>query len=233
MKLVINLLVVATAQAMAEALALGRKAGLGWHLLLDTIAQSTIASPWLKVKAGLMKQRDFTPTMTTRLILKDIDLMLAAAQASGVQMPVTSATRQVMQAAIDAGYGERGLHGDHQARRETVRPVLGNGGLTSGPGRAHGRSRCTSPAQRRGDRRLARRADRGQPVSPDGLGYPCVRTDHWRARRAGRRYHDPARVGRGVPGRRRGRGALRNRASRENRAGRLGPNRGAARLFLR
>lgn len=106
MKLVINLLVVATAQAMAEALALGRKAGLGWQLLLDTIAQSTIASPWLKVKAALMKQRDFTPTMTTRLILKDIDLMLAAGRANGVQMPATSATRQAMQAAIDAGYGE-------------------------------------------------------------------------------------------------------------------------------
>ena len=106
MKLVINLLVVATAQAMAEALALGRKAGLGWQALLDTIGQSTIASPFLKVKAGLMKQRDFTPTMTTHLILKDIDLMLAAARAHGVQMPVTSATRQVMQGAVDAGFGE-------------------------------------------------------------------------------------------------------------------------------
>jgi len=98
--------VVATAQAMAEALALGRKAGLGWDLLLDTIAQSTIASPWLKVKAELMKRRDFTPTMTTHLILKDIDLMLAAAHAGGVNLPLTSATRQVMHAAIDAGYGD-------------------------------------------------------------------------------------------------------------------------------
>jgi 3-hydroxyisobutyrate dehydrogenase-like beta-hydroxyacid dehydrogenase len=106
MKLAINLVVVATAQAMAEALALGRKAGLGWDLLLDTIAQSTIASPWLKVKVGLMKRRDFTPTMTTHLILKDIDLMLAAARASGVKLPLTSATRQVMQAAIGAGYGD-------------------------------------------------------------------------------------------------------------------------------
>jgi 3-hydroxyisobutyrate dehydrogenase-like beta-hydroxyacid dehydrogenase len=33
--------------------------------------------------------------------------MLAAARANGVQMPVTSATRQAMQAAIDAGYGEQ------------------------------------------------------------------------------------------------------------------------------
>ncbi|MGH6959221.1 MAG: NAD(P)-dependent oxidoreductase, partial [Dongiaceae bacterium] len=81
MKLVINAMVVNLAQGMAEAFALGRKAGLEWRLMLDTIGQSTIASPWLKAKVALMKARDFTPTMTTRLILKDLDLILSAARA--------------------------------------------------------------------------------------------------------------------------------------------------------
>jgi 3-hydroxyisobutyrate dehydrogenase-like beta-hydroxyacid dehydrogenase len=106
MKLVANALVVNTAQVMAEALALGRKAGLEWNIMLDTLAQSAIASPWLKAKVGLMKQRDFTPTMTTRLILKDLDLMLAAARENDVPMPLTAVTRQMMQAVVGAGYGE-------------------------------------------------------------------------------------------------------------------------------
>jgi 3-hydroxyisobutyrate dehydrogenase-like beta-hydroxyacid dehydrogenase len=106
MKLVANAIVVNTAQAMAEALALGRKAGLEWNLMLDTLAQSTIASPWLKAKVGLLKQRDFTPTMTARLILKDIDLMLAAAAANGVPMPLTAVTREMMQVLIGGGYGK-------------------------------------------------------------------------------------------------------------------------------
>jgi len=106
MKLVANALVVSTAQALAEALALGRKAGLGWDAMLDTLAQSTIASPWLKAKLALMKQRDFTPTMTTRLILKDIDLMLAAAKVHDVSMPLTTLTRQLMQMVVHEGYGE-------------------------------------------------------------------------------------------------------------------------------
>jgi 3-hydroxyisobutyrate dehydrogenase-like beta-hydroxyacid dehydrogenase len=106
MKLVANALVVSTAQALAEALALGRKTGLEWNVMLDTLAQSTIASPWLKAKLALMKQRDFTPTMTTRLILKDIDLMLAAAQAHEVSMPLTALTRQLMRIVVDEGYGE-------------------------------------------------------------------------------------------------------------------------------
>lgn len=106
MKLVINALVVNTAQALAEALALGRKAGLPWDTLLDTIAASTIGSPWLKVKSELLKRRDFTPTMTTRLILKDIDLMLAAARAHDAPMPLIALTRQLMQDAVDAGFAD-------------------------------------------------------------------------------------------------------------------------------
>ncbi len=106
MKLVVNALVVNFAQAMAEALALGRKAGLDWNLMLDTLAQSTLTSPWLKAKVALLKPRDFTPTMTTRLILKDVDLMLATARTNGVPMPLTAATRQLMQTVIGAGYGD-------------------------------------------------------------------------------------------------------------------------------
>jgi 3-hydroxyisobutyrate dehydrogenase-like beta-hydroxyacid dehydrogenase len=34
--------------------------------------------------------------MTTSLILKNIDLMLAAAQANGVEMPLTTVTRELM-----------------------------------------------------------------------------------------------------------------------------------------
>ncbi len=106
MKLVVNALVYAFAQTMAEALTLGRKSGLEWGAMLDALAQSTFASPWLKVKAELMKRRDFTPTMTPRLALKDIDLMLACARAQQVAMPMTALTRQLMQMLVSEGLGE-------------------------------------------------------------------------------------------------------------------------------
>jgi 3-hydroxyisobutyrate dehydrogenase-like beta-hydroxyacid dehydrogenase len=106
MKLVVNALVYAFAQTMAEALTLGRKSGLDWSAMLDALAQSTFASPWLKVKAELMKRRDFTPTMTPRLALKDIDLMLACARAQQVPMPMTALTRQLMQMLEGEGLGD-------------------------------------------------------------------------------------------------------------------------------
>ena len=106
MKLVVNLLVYAHAQAMAEALTLGRKAGLDWNLMLDTLGQSTLASPWLKAKVALMKRRDFAPTMTGRMILKDLDLMLDAARSNAVRLPITALTRQLTQALVGEGYGD-------------------------------------------------------------------------------------------------------------------------------
>jgi 3-hydroxyisobutyrate dehydrogenase-like beta-hydroxyacid dehydrogenase len=132
MKLVANAIVINTAQAIAEALALGRKAGLDWDLMLDTLAQSTIASPWLKAKVQLLKPRDFTPTMTARLILKDIDLMLAAARAGGVPMPLTAVTREAMQDLIATGRGEE----DYMA---TVKLSEERSGLPSDHGQPHAR----------------------------------------------------------------------------------------------
>jgi 3-hydroxyisobutyrate dehydrogenase-like beta-hydroxyacid dehydrogenase len=106
MKLVVNALVYVFAQAMAEAVTLGRKAGLDWNVMLDALAQSALASPWLKVKAELMKRRDFTPTMTPPLVLKDIDLMMACARGQQVSMPLTALTRQLMQTLVGQGFGE-------------------------------------------------------------------------------------------------------------------------------
>lgn len=106
MKLVVNAMVVNLAQSMAESLTLGRKAGLDWTLMLDTLAQTTIASPWLKAKAGLLAKRDFTTSMSVQLILKDIDLMLDLARDNGVPMPLTAVTRQLMQVLAGEGHAQ-------------------------------------------------------------------------------------------------------------------------------
>lgn len=106
MKLVVNALVVNLAQTLAEALTLGRKAGLDRDVMLDTLAGSTVSSPWLKVKIAALKQNDYTATMSTNLILKDTDLMLAAARTNAVPMPLTAATRQLMQVLVGEGFGE-------------------------------------------------------------------------------------------------------------------------------
>lgn len=105
MKLVANALVVNLAQTLAGALTPGRKAGLDRDVL-DTLAQSTLASPWFKVKTETLKKHDDTATMSAQLILKDIRLMLAAARTNGVPMPLKATTRQLMQVLVGEGFGE-------------------------------------------------------------------------------------------------------------------------------
>ena len=128
MKLVVNAVVVNTAQSMAEALTLGRKAGLDWVTMLDTLAESTIASPWLKAKARLLRERDFTPTMTTTLILKDMDLVLAAAREHGVPMPLAATTRQLLQVLVGEGYADEDYLSSVKVDRATGGPAAGRTG---------------------------------------------------------------------------------------------------------
>jgi 3-hydroxyisobutyrate dehydrogenase-like beta-hydroxyacid dehydrogenase len=72
--------------------------------MIDGISASPIASPWLQTKLEALRRRDFSPTMSPRLILKDLDLMLEAARQLEMPMPVTASTRQLMQVAtIGAG----------------------------------------------------------------------------------------------------------------------------------
>ena len=98
MKLVVNLLVANAAPVMAEALVLGRAGGLDWPTMLDALADSPLASPWLVNKLDALRRRDFSPTFPPGMMLKDVDLMLDAARDRGVPLTMTAVTRQIMQA---------------------------------------------------------------------------------------------------------------------------------------
>jgi 3-hydroxyisobutyrate dehydrogenase-like beta-hydroxyacid dehydrogenase len=106
MKLVVNLLILNTAALLAEALALGRKGGLDWSTMLDALVQSAIGSPWLKIKADFLQRRDFTPTITVREQMKDLGLILGAADASAVPLALTALTRGLMQSTVADGFGD-------------------------------------------------------------------------------------------------------------------------------
>ena len=106
MKLVVNLLVANAAPMMAEALALGRAGGLDWVAMLDALAATPLASPWLLTKLDALRRRDFTPTFPPWMMLKDIDLMLDAGRDRGVPLTMTAVTRQVMQALTVENYAD-------------------------------------------------------------------------------------------------------------------------------
>jgi len=87
-KLAINLMVAVTAGMMGETLALAQKGGIGWEPMLDLLGESVVASPLVKYKLDPLRRRDYTPTATGALLLKDLDLIVETARQAGVDVPL-------------------------------------------------------------------------------------------------------------------------------------------------
>jgi 3-hydroxyisobutyrate dehydrogenase len=92
---------------MKEALALGTKGGISWEKMLELMGESVVASPVVKYKLDPVRRHDYTPTATTSLVLKDVDLMVAAAKAQGIELPLATEMQKIFRRAVDQGLAER------------------------------------------------------------------------------------------------------------------------------
>jgi 3-hydroxyisobutyrate dehydrogenase-like beta-hydroxyacid dehydrogenase len=105
-KLAINLVIGGLAQLMAEALVLGEASGVSRVALLETMGESAAGAPFVKYKTEPLLRDDYSATFTTRLMEKDLDLVLGAAEDAGVRLPLTEEIKSLVRSAIDAGYGD-------------------------------------------------------------------------------------------------------------------------------
>jgi 3-hydroxyisobutyrate dehydrogenase-like beta-hydroxyacid dehydrogenase len=103
MKLVVNSLLGIGMQAIAEAVALGEKAGLDRNRLLDVLAQTAVVSPAHVGKLQRATNNDYSPQFPLRLMNKDFGLILKLAAAVGAQMPAAKAALQVNAAQLMPG----------------------------------------------------------------------------------------------------------------------------------
>jgi 3-hydroxyisobutyrate dehydrogenase len=95
MKLVVNALLGIGMQAIAEAVALGEKAGLDRNRLLDVLSQTAVVAPAHAGKLQRAKKSDYSPQFPIRLMNKDFGLILNLAAAVGARMPATGAAFEV------------------------------------------------------------------------------------------------------------------------------------------
>lgn len=106
MKLVVNVIVAAINTSLGEALNLGRRSGLDWATMVDAIAESAVASPYIASKVQKLKERDWSPAATVEVIAKDMDLALELARQCGAFLPSAALTRQILAAAEGRGHGK-------------------------------------------------------------------------------------------------------------------------------
>jgi len=95
MKLVVNTLLGIGMQAIAEAVALGEKAGLDRNRLLDVLSQTAVVAPAHVGKLQRAMKNDYSPQFPIRLMNKDFGLILNLAAAVGARMPAAGAAFEI------------------------------------------------------------------------------------------------------------------------------------------
>ena len=103
MKLVVNTLLGVGMQALAEAIALGEKAGVEKGLLLDVLGQTAVLTPGQKSKLDNVRQEQYPTNFALSLMHKDFSLVLSQAYDVSVSMPATAAAQQMYTAAMAKG----------------------------------------------------------------------------------------------------------------------------------
>ena len=92
-------------QNLCEITVLAEKAGIPRHIFLESINDSVLGSMYTRYKTPMLTNLSFDQvTFTPKLLLKDMDLGMAAAKAHGVAMPAAAATRESVARMVGRGH---------------------------------------------------------------------------------------------------------------------------------
>jgi 3-hydroxyisobutyrate dehydrogenase-like beta-hydroxyacid dehydrogenase len=102
-----NFLIFSIIESLGEAIALTRKYGIDPHAYVDFLTSTLFSAPVYKTYGGIIADERFHPAgFRMRLGLKDIRLVLAAAEAVDAPMPSASLIRDAVLASIGRGMEE-------------------------------------------------------------------------------------------------------------------------------
>jgi len=100
MKMVVNAMLGIGMQAIAEAAAMGEKAGLSREILLQVLAQTAVIAPAHVGKLARAARGDYSPQFPLSLMNKDFRLILQLAGEVGAAMPTAAAAYEVNAATL-------------------------------------------------------------------------------------------------------------------------------------
>lgn len=92
-------------QSLCEIVVLAERAGIPRHVFLESLNGSVLGSTFTGYKSPALVNLTFDQvTFTPKLLLKDMDLGLAAARANGVVMPAAAVARDSVATLVGRGY---------------------------------------------------------------------------------------------------------------------------------
>ena len=104
-----QLLLLVTAQGVAEALTLARRSGLDAGRVREAMLDGMASSRVLDLFGERMVRRDFEAGIESRLYHKDLDIVLRLAHALGVALPAGAVTMQAINGLHGRGLGRHDL----------------------------------------------------------------------------------------------------------------------------
>jgi 3-hydroxyisobutyrate dehydrogenase-like beta-hydroxyacid dehydrogenase len=107
-KLLGNFLIATTIESFGEAFALARRSGIAPEKLLEVLTGTIFTAPIHYGYGGIIAREAYEPAgFAAALGLKDVRLVLQAADAAGVPLPIASLVRDRFLSAIGRGHAEK------------------------------------------------------------------------------------------------------------------------------
>jgi 3-hydroxyisobutyrate dehydrogenase len=128
-KIAHNVMLAVVIENLIEITLLANKMGVPRHAFLAFMNNGVMGSMFTRYKSPALVNLDWTTTFTPELLRKDVDLGLALGREMDVPMPVTAATREVLQTHFGAATlkpnAEEYLQKDFAALMETMALAAG------------------------------------------------------------------------------------------------------------
>jgi 3-hydroxyisobutyrate dehydrogenase len=105
-KVISNAVGATNCAVLAQALVVGRAAGLDMERLLEVLGASAAASTMVALKGQRMIDHDYTPLFRLDHMLKDMGICLSESAAAGVPFPAAAEARELYRAARGRGHGD-------------------------------------------------------------------------------------------------------------------------------
>ena len=102
-KVIANAVGATNLATLAQALVVGKAAGVDLPSLVGVLGQSSAASAMVALKAERMLEHDYTPLFRLEHMLKDMAICMTASEAAGVPFPAAAQARELYTAAMGRG----------------------------------------------------------------------------------------------------------------------------------
>jgi 3-hydroxyisobutyrate dehydrogenase-like beta-hydroxyacid dehydrogenase len=106
-KVISNAVGATNCATLAQALVVGKAAGVDLPSLVSVLGASSAASYMVTLKAERMLEHDYTPLFRLEHMLKDVAICLSESEAAGAPFPAAALARELYAAAMGRGLGDK------------------------------------------------------------------------------------------------------------------------------